>query len=193
MPPRNRKPPARVLIYGFGPYRKFTENITAQIIESLQPRPGLRKIVFPVRFQRRQFVDALGYPMPLMVVGLGQSSRSRIEVESRAINRRRASKSSAPRPITAGGEAWLPSTMPLDVLSASARSINAGDYVCNYSMYVMLEEAQRQEHHGRFAFVHIPFDHDLPAARRFVTRVVAQCFDLAEKLESDRAAKRSGG
>jgi len=190
---RNRKPPVRVLIYGFGPYRKFTENITAQIIDSLAPRPGLRKIVFPVRFQRKQFVQALGYPMPSMVVGLGQSSRPRIEVETRAINRRRATKDSTPRSITAGAHTWLPSTMPLHVTRPSAKSINAGDYVCNYSMYVMLEEIERQEHHGRFAFVHIPFDHDLPAACRYVERVVAECFDLADKLESDRAAKRSGG
>ena len=92
----NRKlptnPPVRVLVYGFGPYRQFSENITARIIKSLTPRQGLRKIMFPVRFYRKQFVDALRAPMPLMVLGLGQSSRPRIEVETRAINRRRTSK-----------------------------------------------------------------------------------------------------
>ena len=190
---RSRKPPVRVLIYGFGPYRKFTDNITAQIIESLAARPGLRKIIFPVRFQRRQFVEALRPVMPLVVLGLGQSSRPRIEVETRAINRRRASKTSMPRQINAGGETWMPATLPLYVTRPSAKSINAGDYVCNFSMYVMLEEIERQEHHGRFSFVHIPFDHDLPAACKFVERVVSECFDQAEKLERDRAAKRSGG
>ena len=193
MPRRSRKPPVRVLLYGFGPYRKFTENITAKIIDSLAPRPGLRKLVYPVRFQRKQFVDALRSPMPLMVVGLGQSSRPGIEVETRAINRRRANKTSAPRPITAGGEAWVPATMPLHVTRPAAKSINAGDYVCNYSMYVMLEEIERQDDHGRFAFVHIPFDHDLTAACRYVERVVGECFDLADKLERDRTAKRLGG
>jgi pyroglutamyl-peptidase len=193
MPRLNRKPPVRVLVYGFGPYRNFTENITAQIIESLAPRPGLRKIIFPVRFHRKQFVDALRKPIPLMVLGLGQSARPRIEVETRAINRRRAGKASASRPITAGGEAWMPATMPLSVTRPSAKSINAGDYVCNFSMYVMLEELERQEHQGGFAFVHIPFDYDLPAACRYVERIVRECFDLAEKLERDRAAKRLGG
>lgn len=189
----SRKSPVRLLVYGFGPYRKFTENITAQIIESLAPRPGLRRIIFPVRFHRKQFVDALRNPMPLLVLGLGQSSRPRIEVETRAINRRRASKTRAPRPITAGGETWLPATMPLSVTRPSAKSINAGDYVCNFSMYVMLEELERQERHGGFAFVHIPFDHDLQAACRYVERVVGECFDWADKLERDRAAKRLGG
>lgn len=189
---RRDNPPVRVLVYGFGPYRKFTENITAQIIESLAPRPGLRKIIFPVRFHRKQFVNALRSPMPLMVLGLGQSSRPRIEVETRAINRRRSSKSRA-RPITVGGEAWMPATMPLCVTRPSAKSINAGDYVCNFSMYVMLEEFERQGHHGCFAFVHIPFDHDLQAACRYIERVVGDCFDWADKLERDRAAKRLGG
>ena len=157
------KPRVRVLVYGFGPYRQFSENITSKIIESLAPRPGLRKIVFPVRFQRKQFIDALRAPMPLTVLGLGQSSRHRIEVETRAINRRRADTFSDPRPITPGGEDWVPATMPLSVTRPSAKSINAGDFVCNYSMYVMLEEIERQEHYGRFAFIHIPYDHDLQA------------------------------
>jgi len=192
MPRPSRKSPVRVLVYSFGPYREFTENITAQIVESLKPRPGLRKIIFPVRFHRKQFVDALRRPMPLMVLGLGQSARPRIEVETRAINRRRDSKIRVPRPITAGGEAWMPATMPLAVTRPAAKSINAGDYVCNFSMYVMLEELERQEHHGGFAFIHIPFDHDLQAACRYIERVVGECFDWADKLERDQAAKRSG-
>jgi pyrrolidone-carboxylate peptidase len=193
MPRLSRKSPVRVLVYGFGPYRQFTENITARIIKSLASRQGLRKIIFPVRFCRRQFVDALRAPMPLMVLGLGQSSRPRIEVETRAINLRRATKNSRPRPITAGGEAWVPATMPLSVTRPSAKSINAGDYVCNYSMYVMLEEIERQEHYGRFAFVHIPFNHDLPAACGYIEKVVSECFNFADALERDHAAKRLGG
>lgn len=182
-----------MLLYGFGPYRKFTENITAKIIESLAPRPGLGTIVFPVRFQRRQFIDALRTLRPLMVVGLGQSSRPRIEVETRAINRRGASKSGAPRSITAGGKDWMPASMPLSVTRPAAKSINAGDYVCNFSMYVMLEELERQDHNSRFGFVHIPFNHDRQAACRYVERIVGKCFNIADTLERDRAAKWLGG
>ena len=187
------KPRVRVLVYGFGPYRQFSENITSKIIESLAPRPGLRKIVFPVRFQRKQFIDALRAPMPLTVLGLGQSSRHRIEVETRAINRRRADTFSDPRPITPGGEDWVPATMPLSVTRPSAKSINAGDFVCNYSMYVMLEEIERQEHYGRFAFIHIPYDYDLQAVCAYIERVVGECLVMADTLERDRAAKRLGG
>ncbi len=131
--------------------------------------------------------------MPLLVLGLGQSTRPRIEVETRARNRRRANKTSAPRRIAAGGDAWLPATMPLAVSRPAAKSIHAGEYVCNFSMYVMLAELERHDLNSRFAFVHIPFNHDLQAACRYVERVVGECFDLADKLERDRAAKRLGG
>jgi pyrrolidone-carboxylate peptidase len=83
--------------------------------------------------------------------------------------------------------------MPLSVTRPSAKSINAGDYVCNFSMYVMLEEVERQDLNSLLGFVHIPFDHDLKAARRYVERIVGNCFALADRLERDRAAKRLGG
>ncbi|MGZ9257021.1 MAG: hypothetical protein ACXW50_21555, partial [Candidatus Binatia bacterium] len=61
------------------------------------------------------------------------------------------------------------------------------------SMYVMLEELERQDHNSRFAFVHIPFNHDFQAACRYVERIVGKCFNIADKLGRDRAAKRLGG
>ncbi len=51
--------PERILLYGFGPYRQFRDNITARIIKSLPRQAGLKTIVFPVRFHRRQFVEAV--------------------------------------------------------------------------------------------------------------------------------------
>ena len=68
----------RILIYGFGPYRRFHENITAKIIAALPKRAGLKKLVFPVRFQRAPFVQALKQHNPDIVLGLGQSSRRAI-------------------------------------------------------------------------------------------------------------------
>ena len=51
--------PKRILLYGFGPYRQFRDNITARIIKSLPRQAGLKKVVFPVRFHRAQFVEAI--------------------------------------------------------------------------------------------------------------------------------------
>ena len=163
----------RVLLYGFGPYRQFRDNITARIITSLPARRGLEKIIFPVRFQRGQFIGALRRHKPDIVIGLGQSSRKQIAVEVRARNRRRVRKRDNPRPIVASGPKARPTTLAIKAGRWVARSTNAGDYVCNYSMFVLLEEIARRDLKIPFGFIHIPHDCDQEKASRFVQRVLA--------------------
>jgi pyrrolidone-carboxylate peptidase len=158
----------RVLLYGFGPYRQFRRNITASIIKSLPPARRLKRVVFTVRFDRRQFVKALERHKPDVVLGLGQSSRRTIELEIRAANRRRTGVKAKVRPIRKGGPRWLPTTLNLKIGGRIKRSKNAGDYVCNYSMYVMLEELRRTDAKTPFGFIHIPHDFPQAAARRAV-------------------------
>ena len=165
----------RILLYGFGPYREFRDNITARIIRSLPSQSGLKKIVFPVRFQRRQFIDALDRHRPDVILGLGQSSRKRIEVETRAINRRSAGKSERARPILKDKPKSLPTSLPIHAGRWAGISIDAGDYVCNYSMFVLLKEIDRRQSRTRFGFLHIPHDCDPRKAIDYVQRILQQC------------------
>jgi pyroglutamyl-peptidase len=162
----------RVLIYGFGPYGQFRDNITAKILETLPASEGLKKIVFPVRFDRTQFVRALKQHRPDIVLGLGQSSRRNIEIEAGALNRRRERKKNQRRPISAVGPKWLPTTLGINPGRQARRSRNAGDYVCNYSMYVMLAHIARAKMSIPFGFIHIPHDYERRKAGRFVGRVL---------------------
>jgi pyrrolidone-carboxylate peptidase len=160
----------RVLLYGFGPYKQFRENITAKIIKAVPKSPGLRKLVFPVRFDRTQFVGALKKHRADIVLGLGQSSRRRIEIEARAVNRRRASKRNPAKPIRPNGPRWLATTLGILPGRQLPRSTNAGDYVCNYSMYVMLDHIERTGMAVRLGFIHIPYDCDAAkAGKRLAT------------------------
>jgi pyroglutamyl-peptidase len=165
----------QILLYGFGPYRQFRDNITARILKSLPARSGLKKVVFPVRFQRRQFISALRRHKPAVVLGLGQSTRQQIEVEARARNRRRARKSDKPKAIIGTAPKTRPTTLDIKRGRWIGKSTNAGDYVCNYSMFVLLEEIARKELKIPFGFIHIPYDCDPEKASRFVQRVLRQC------------------
>ncbi|MDH3442565.1 MAG: hypothetical protein OEN50_01455, partial [Deltaproteobacteria bacterium] len=79
----------RIIIYGFGPYRHYRENVSEKILRTWPRRPGLKKIVFPVRFHRSQFTKAVKAFRPDAVLGLGQCSRGRVlRTETTAINRR---------------------------------------------------------------------------------------------------------
>jgi pyroglutamyl-peptidase len=166
--------PKRILIYGFGPYREFRNNITARIVHSLPPRAGLKKIVFPVRFHRKQFVDAIDQFKPEIILGLGQSSRRTVAVETQAVNRRRGRSIDPAKAISRSAPETLKTTLRLRVGRQAGRSSDAGDYVCNFSMYVMLEHIRRSGANIRYGFMHIPHDYELAEATKFVKKIVRQ-------------------
>jgi pyroglutamyl-peptidase len=162
----------RILLYGFGPYKQFRQNITAKIVRSVPKKTGLRKLVFPVRFDRAQFIKALDRYRPDIVLGLGQSSRRGIEIETRAANRRRANKKDSPKPIRRNGPKSLAATLALRLGRQARRSNNAGDYVCNYSMYVVLDQIKRKGLQTAFGFLHIPHDYNVRKAGKLVRAVL---------------------
>ena len=167
--------PKRILLYGFGPYREFADNITAKILKSLPAQPGLKKVVFPVRFHRAQFVDAITRTKPAVILGLGQSSRPAIDVESQALNHRRARRADKPKRISRRGPEKLKTTLELRLGRQAGSSSNAGDYVCNFSMYVMLDHIRCKDLDTPYGFVHIPHDYDPMKAARLVKRILKSC------------------
>lgn len=162
----------RILIYGFGPYRQFRDNITAKVIKRLPSDPLLKKRIFPVRFDRLQFARALDRAKPDIILGLGQSSRRKIEVEIQAVNRQRARASNPPKPIAAHGARRLKTTWLPRLGRETGKSKNAGDYVCNFSMYVMLDHIHRRELRIPYAFIHIPHDCGSKRAAKLVAKVL---------------------
>lgn len=166
----------RVLIYGFGPYKQFEDNITRRIVRNLPSSHNLKKIVFPVRFDKKQFTDAVKKHRPDFVLGLGQCSRGRLlRIERKAMNKRREQKKEKARSILRGGPRWLPTTLRLEKLALGKQtkiSHNAGDYVCNFSMYVMLDYLQRHRSETGFGFIHVPYRYNLKSAVRIVLMVL---------------------
>ncbi|MBI2229137.1 MAG: hypothetical protein HYU46_08565, partial [Deltaproteobacteria bacterium] len=51
---------------------------------------------------------------------------------------------------------------------------NASDYVCNYSMYVILDYLKRCRLPIRYGFIHIPHDYDPRKASRILSRVIGK-------------------
>jgi pyrrolidone-carboxylate peptidase len=165
----------RVLIYGFGPYKQFKTNITQQILRKLSSSRNLKKIVFPVRFDKKQFANAVKRYRPDFVLGLGQCSTGRLlRIEQRAANRRRNDRKEKARPIVRGQLQRLATTLRLNELGLKQTkiSVDAGDYVCNFSMYVILNYLRRHRPDARFGLVHVPHDYDSKKAVKFVRKVL---------------------
>jgi pyroglutamyl-peptidase len=164
----------RILIYGFGPYRQFRDNITEKIVRALPRRRGLKTIIFPVRFHKRQFTAALKDFAPDVVLGLGQCSRGRLlRQERRAVNRRRDANNKRPAPIVSSGSARLFADLKLDLGAHAKSSQAAGTYVCNFSMYVMLDHIKRRKLPVRYGFVHVPRGYDVKGALRVLQRAIS--------------------
>lgn len=163
----------RMLIYGFGVYRDFKENVTETILRRLPARRRLGKIIFPVRFHRRQFIEAVKKHEPDVILGLGQCSRGRkLRIERKAVNQWRNDKRERAWPILRDGPRDIASSLKLNIGSQARFSRNAGDYVCNYSMYVVLEYLQRRRLSTRYGFIHVPHDYDPESARRILLKAI---------------------
>ena len=163
----------RVLVYGFGPYRQFADNVTERILRELPRQKSLIRVVFPVRFHKRQFTNAIKQFTPDVILGLGQCSNGRLlRIEARAVNRRRSNKKEKTRPIIPGGTRVLPTNLELNLRRAARLSRNAGDYVCNYSMYVILDFLQRGHLPIPFGFIHIPHQYDKKKAARLLLKAI---------------------
>ncbi len=163
----------RVLVYGFGPYRDFQKNVTKEILRELPKQRQLKKAVFAVKFHRRQFIDTIRTFRPDVILGLGQCSTGRLlRIEARAVNRRRADSREKTKPIIQGGARVLLTTLELNFGRAAKESRNAGDYVCNYSMYVILDFLKRRRIPVPFGFIHIPHRYDKSRALRLLRKVI---------------------
>ena len=163
----------RILVYGFGVYRKFKDNVTGKIIRRLPRRRQLSKIIFPVKFHRRQFIDAIKQHDPEVILGLGQCSRGRrLRIERRAVNKWRNQKREKARPIVRGGPPQIRTNLLFNLGPAARISRNAGDYVCNYSMYVMLDYLKHRGSPTRYGFAHVPHDYDLRKALRILVKAI---------------------
>jgi pyroglutamyl-peptidase len=142
-----------------GPYDDFRSNITAKALAKLAARRNLEKIVFPARFDKSQFIRALMKHDPDIVLGLGQCARgARFRIECRAVNRKRARQATKATPIDVGGPSLLKTTLPLTAGREAGRSRDAGSYVCNFSMYVLLDYIREKRLSTRFGFIHVPFN-----------------------------------
>lgn len=165
----------RVLIYGFGPYRHFQTNVTEKILRRLPKRRQVKTVVFPVRFHKRQFIEAIQEHKPEVVLGLGQCSRGRrLRIEARAVNRRRNNKNEKNKLIVSDGSPSLSTTLKLDLGRHARFSNNAGDYVCNYSAYVILDFLGRRHLPVRFGFIHIPHRYAVQTAVRTLVKVLSE-------------------
>lgn len=147
----------KILIFGFEPYKKYKENITKKIVKEFKFTRGLARIVFPVRFDKVMFLRAIEKHKPDIILGLGQHPRARkIHIERKAVNLK--NENSRIKMIESGAEKYRFVNWMIAKDENCLISYNAGDYVCNFCMYVIMGFIKNRN--TKFAFLHIPKDYN---------------------------------
>ncbi len=160
----------KILIYGFGPYGEFTDNVTERILSGLPALPEVATKIFDVRFDRRMFESFFEAIQPDIILGLGQHPSSETIREERVARNVMAERGEVPVTI----DALAPDTMSMSLRIPSngqaVETTDAGSYVCNYSMWI--SESYSRANSGKAAFLHIPPNTDIEAARQYLIDLV---------------------
>ncbi len=156
-----------ILVHGFGPYKNWQDNVTVKVLDRLRDRKGLYRKIFDVRFDEDMFLSVARELRPDVVIGTGQHPRARrIRIERKARNRMRDSREEEPRPIEKEGPEKVFLNLKLPQVPGTRVTYDAGDYVCNYSMYVFTRWCVPRD--IGYAFLHIPMKVDVEAAARCI-------------------------
>ena len=161
----------KILIYGFKPYKKWKENISENIIRKIRNRKNLKKVIFDVRFNKKNFIDEIKKFNPNIIIGLGQHPRSKkIRIERKSVNLKRENKKEVPKKISKKGPKYLFVNLKLNKDKNSWISYDAGKYVCNYSMYIISDSSKSKD--VKFAFIHMPKDIGLNPAVKYIEKIL---------------------
>ena len=163
----------KILLYGFGPYGKFKENVSEKIVEQTAKKfSNVSAVILPVEFDQQSFIETVEKYQPDLIIGTGQHPRARkIRIERRAINQL-ASKTRRPRKIKSSGKRVVFSSLKLKPGQGAYLSYNAGRFVCNYSMYVIGQWAQ--QHNVLYAFIHFPKNLEVKTGIKFLINALSQ-------------------
>ena len=156
-----------ILLYGFTPFGHNHTNISQQIVEAIPDRRGLVKHIFPTRFDEAQFLNVANKSKPDLIIGTGQYPRGKkLRIETVARNHYRSVSHPITSPIIENGDESITLNYNLSENNETKLSVDAGKYVCNYSMYILA--TWTLQHHSRLAFLHIPKDYILDKAHEYI-------------------------
>lgn len=163
----------KILLYGFGPYKQFQENISERIVNAVQDQPELVKVIFPVKFKPGIFLRELRKHHPEIILGIGQapSGGKKMRIEKQANNLMRKDDGFLKK-IKPHGSKSYSVNLHLKETKDTIASDNAGRYVCNFSMYIISDFILDKQ--IKFAFLHVPRDYNLEKAISYVSLLISQ-------------------
>ena len=168
----------RVLIYGFKPFGKYKRNISELVVRKLNlgKEFKIKKAVLPVKF-KKDILKKVQKFKPDIIIGLGQKNRVKlleIERTTRNIYKKDGVKVIVPK---------RPSRyfLSLKLKDASKEMRNdyiSGNYVCNFSRYIIMDFIKKNKLKTKFTFIHIPQNYNPQKASKIIKEIILEIDDI---------------
>ncbi|MGV8161810.1 MAG: hypothetical protein ACP5N2_00580 [Candidatus Nanoarchaeia archaeon] len=162
----------KLLLYGFGPYLSHKDNVTMHVLKKLKVEKNIicKKVIFDVKYDKKMFLSEIKKFNPDVIIGLGQCARGKkIRIERRAVNIKGTKQKV--KSIYKNKPRFIFASIKLKMNKISRLVYNKSDgYVCNYSMYAILDYCSGLE--IKYAFIHIPKKFDVASATKFLNQKI---------------------
>ena len=170
----------KILIFGFKPYGRYKTNISEIIVNKIRNKKIGKKIILPTAFDRNKIIKKLKEIKPDIILGMSQHPRARkIRIERKAKNiiklkkekipenrrfsghRKSKGFSSESRLINKNSKSVLFTNLKIKKINGITITYNAGTYVCNFVMFIIMDHIRKNNKDTKFAFLHIPKDYSI--------------------------------
>lgn len=163
----------KILIYGFKPFKKYKKNISEEIVKRLNKRKYI-KVILPIVYKKKYILNKIKKHQPDIIIGFGQTGRKLIKIERKAKNTCEKERPKVKEKINLKGPKQYLVNLKLRNTLGTRISYNAGEYLCNFSMYVVLDFIKKKRLKTKFAFIHIPKNYGLRKAVKVVKKLLLQ-------------------
>lgn len=167
----------KILLTGFGPFRNHGENPSEILVQNLSTvfsrQSNIHTLILPTEYKRSwdMLEHAITDYNPDIVLSFGLAARRKhICLESTAFNSASTNLADASgytphkNVLITGAPSFYKSNLPLARIEKSLRnqghkvriSRDAGDYVCNATLFKLLHHAKKEKPDMKATFIHIP-------------------------------------
>jgi len=149
----------KILVFGFKPYGKYKTNISEIIVNKIKNKKISKKIILPIAFDRNKVIKKIKGINPSIIIGTGQHTRARkIRIERKARNIIKVKKGKKLKFINKNSKKALFNNLNIKNINGTIKSYNAGTYVCNFTMFNIMDYIIKNNKDMEFGFLHIPKD-----------------------------------
>ena len=157
----------KILIYGFKSYKHWKKDVTSKILRKIPKKTNIVKVILPIKFEKKPILDKIRKHKPDLIIGIGQHSRGRkVKIERIAKNIKKVNRKAEETMISKKGSKSMTLNLKIDSGGESWTSYDAGNGICNYSMYVVSSNAKG----SKFVFFNFPKKYDPKRAAEIINR-----------------------